>query len=47
MGSQKPGFCENTSFQPTDLVKNPVSLVGVRKSCSRMKSSAGKYFPTL
>ena len=27
-GPQKPGFFRNTSLQPTDLDKNPVSLLG-------------------
>ncbi|HCV31268.1 MAG TPA: hypothetical protein DGO89_14395 [Microcoleaceae bacterium UBA9251] len=28
-GGEKPGFLRNIRSQPADLVKNPVSLVGV------------------
>jgi hypothetical protein len=34
-GSETGFFYENTSFSPTDSVKNPVSLVGVRKLCQQ------------
>ena len=43
-GSQKPGFFTKDALQPTDSVKNPVSLVAARKSCLRIKSSPGKLF---
>ena len=32
MGFRNRVFYENTSLHPADLEKNPVSLVGVRKS---------------
>ena len=32
MGLRNRVFCENTSLHPADSEKNPVSLVGVRKS---------------
>jgi hypothetical protein len=32
-GAEKPGFLRKEALQSADRVKNPVSLVGVNKSC--------------
>lgn len=44
-GAQKPGFCENTSLPPTDSVKNPVSSVGVSKSCITYSRALVRCYP--
>lgn len=33
MGGAETGFFTNTSLQPSDSVKNPVSSIGVGKFC--------------
>ena len=33
MGIEKPGFLQKDAFDAVDVLKNPVSWIGLRKSC--------------
>ena len=40
-GGQKPGFCDNISLSPADLLKNSVSFVEARKLCTIVAQKLG------